>query len=165
MKRVSVAMITIFIIYFLCPIDSFADMPWYVIPVEITKTDNTIHLGFLTLYGDEIRGYDSVDEKARHVLAFGMNRPSTKTLKWEGVDYDFDSITVISASVTVSFKKVKYTVQNVDFFFSERGIELCSHVWTNKKGTLEKESRFLLTKEVKSVRRIGDILNIPAYED
>ena len=145
------------------PIQVMADMPWYVIPVRVLKVDRTSDLGFLTLYGNEVRGHIA-QTHAEHIVAFGMNRPSTDKMKWEALDYGFSTISISSKSVSISYGTKTHTVDDVDFFLSEKGLEL-SRVWTNAKGLLEKDSRHIPMKDILKIIRIGEVLSIPAYED
>jgi hypothetical protein len=140
-------------------VQAHADMCCYVVPVEITLQKGPPIAGFLKLYGEEIHGKES--KSRTHVVAFGMNSPSTPERLWEGVPYDFREIRISKRDVQIEYDKkggmdgpmdkTLFEIKDVDYFFTPGGVA----VYEKSSGGNAKAHKTIPMKDIKRIRRTG----------
>jgi hypothetical protein len=181
----------VFLFFFVClPFWSKVrcDTGWYVVPVQITKTDSTIQLGFLPLFETEIVGIEVGTNIKTEVaiqgekiglpiisvrpIVEGRIHPETlrlDTVKWIPIGYDFGEIEILE----VTDKGLRIRITKESFFLELKDVHhfifdgmqtlpLASRVWTSHTDFFYREEREEIPiTEVRKIKAIGEVVFVP----
>lgn len=188
-QKIGLSVLLAFLVYLSFWSVANSDTGYYVVPVQITKTDSTIELGFLSLFVNKIVGVEERTNMKTEVNIQGekesffttLIKPITKgrihpetlridTVKMVSVGYDFGEIEILE--ITEKGLRIRMVSQNfslelkeVTHFLFDGGqtLPLSTHVWTSHTDFFYRDQKIQIPlKEVKKIKTVGKVLQIPA---
>jgi hypothetical protein len=187
-RRVPVCVILVFFVSLPFWPKACCDTGWYVVPIELTKTDSTIELAFLNMFINKIvgvgvennmktevhiqgEGFDSIGIYVKPVI---VGRIETETLRVDtvmswSVGYAFGEIEILEATDTglrirIAHQGRSLGLKDVTYLISGGidSLRVATSVWTSPTDSFYRdEHKHIPLSQVKRIRTIGEVLSIP----